>query len=54
MRRFACGERPGWREIAGDAGFAFHTIDGEPYWDESHAYAFTLAEIEDDIEGPSA
>jgi glutathionylspermidine synthase len=54
MRRFACGERPGWREIAWDAGFAFHTIDGEPYWDESHAYAFTLAEIEDDIEGPSA
>lgn len=54
MRRFACGERPGWREIAGDAGFAFHTIDGDPYWDESHAYAFTLAEIEDDIEGPSA
>ncbi|OHV14810.1 hypothetical protein BK022_23655 [Methylorubrum extorquens] len=54
MRRFACGERLGWREIARDAGFAFHTIDGEPYWDESHAYAFTLAEIEDDIEGPSA
>lgn len=54
MRRVACGERVGWREIARDAGFAFHTIDGEPYWDESHAYAFTLAEIEDDIEGPSA
>lgn len=54
MRRIACGERPSWRKIAGDAGFAFHTIDGEPYWDESHAYAFTLAEIEDDIEGPSA
>ncbi|TFZ58437.1 glutathionylspermidine synthase family protein [Methylorubrum sp. Q1] len=54
MRRIACGERPGWREIAGDAGFAFHTIDGEPYWDETHAYAFTLAETEDDIEGPSA
>ncbi|KQQ23665.1 hypothetical protein ASF53_04850 [Methylobacterium sp. Leaf123] len=53
MRRIACGERPGWRSIARDAGFAFHTIDGEPYWDESHAYAFTLAEIEDDIEGPS-
>lgn len=54
MRRIACGERPGWRGIARDAGFAFHTIDGEPYWDESHAYAFTLAEIEEDIEGPSA
>ena len=54
MRRFACGERPGWREIAREAGFAFHTIDGAPYWDESHAYAFTLTEIEEVIEAPSA
>ena len=53
MRRLACGERPGWRTIARDAGFAFHTIDGAPYLDESHAYAFTLAEIEEAIEGPS-
>ena len=54
MRRLACGERPGWRAIAEAAGFAFHTIDGAPYWDESHAYAFSLREIEEDIEAPGA
>ena len=54
MRRIAVGERPDWRETARRHGFTFHTVDGAPYWDETHAYAFTLAEIEDDIEGPSA
>ena len=53
MRRLPCGARPDWRERAREAGFTFHTIDGAPYWDESHAYAFTLAEIEEDIEGPA-
>ncbi|WP_164034218.1 glutathionylspermidine synthase family protein, partial [Serratia marcescens] len=28
-------------------------LDGAPYWDESHAYGFTLEEIERDIEGPT-
>ena len=54
MRRIALPERPDWRETAARNGFVFHTLDGAPYWDESHAYAFTLAEIEQDIEGPSA
>ena len=54
MRRLAIGERPDWRAIAEANGFVFHTLDGAPYWDESHAYAFTLAEIEDGIEGPTA
>ncbi|WP_375462419.1 glutathionylspermidine synthase family protein [uncultured Methylobacterium sp.] len=54
MRRIAVGERPDWRERARASGFTFHTIGGAPYWDESHAYAFTLEEIERDIEGPSA
>lgn len=31
-------------------GFVYHDTGGEPYWDESAAYAFTLAEIEDDLE----
>ena len=35
-------------------GFAFHTIDGERYWDERAYYAFTLEEIERDIEAPTA
>ncbi|SFL28693.1 glutathionylspermidine synthase family protein [Methylorubrum salsuginis] len=53
MRRVPIGERPDWRERAKAAGFTFHTFDGAPYWDESHAYAFTLREIEEDIEGPA-
>ena len=53
MRRIALPERPNWRERADEAGFAFHTISGEAYWDESAYYAFTLREIEDDIEAPT-
>ena len=34
-------------------GFDFAVIDGEPYWDESAYYSFTLAQIEDDIEAPT-
>ena len=54
MRRLALGERPDWRASARANGFTFHTLDGAPYWDESHAYAFTLEEIERDIERPGA
>ena len=53
MRRVLSPMRANWRERAEEAGFAFHTIDGEPYWDESAYYAFTLREIEDDIEAPT-
>ncbi|KMO31436.1 glutathionylspermidine synthase family protein [Methylobacterium aquaticum] len=53
MRRVAIPERPDWREHAARAGFHFHSFDGAPYWDESAHYAFTLAEIERDIEEPS-
>ncbi|HEX7607091.1 MAG TPA: hypothetical protein VF348_10305, partial [Usitatibacter sp.] len=27
-------------------GFAFHTIDGEVYWDERACYRFSAAEID--------
>ena len=50
MQRIACDERPDWRQKAEEAGFRFHTIDGERYWDERAYYAFTLKEIEEDIE----
>jgi glutathionylspermidine synthase len=53
MRRVVTGERPDWRARAGEAGFTFHSFDGEPYWDESAHYAFTLAEIEAGIEAPA-
>jgi glutathionylspermidine synthase len=53
MRRLACPERDDWRTTADETGFDFHTIDGERYWDERACYAFTLAEIERQIEAPS-
>ncbi|PWT89065.1 MAG: hypothetical protein C5B56_07760 [Proteobacteria bacterium] len=54
MQRIRCEERADWRQTAEQMGFAFHTIGGEPYWDESAYYAFSLAQIERDIEGATA
>ncbi|SDT01854.1 glutathionylspermidine synthase family protein [Bradyrhizobium canariense] len=54
MRRIACPERDDWRVTAEECGFDFHTIDGERYWDERAYYAFTLEEIEGQIEAPTA
>jgi glutathionylspermidine synthase len=53
MQRIECPERDDWRETAERAGFDFHTIDGERYWDERAYYAFTLDEIERGIEAPT-
>ena len=50
MQRIVCPERDDWRTTAESAGFDFHTIDGERYWDERAYYAFTLDEIERQIE----
>src|SRR5229473_6382465 len=53
MRRIACLERDDWRTTAETCGFDFHTIDGERYWDERAYYAFSLDEIERQIEAPT-
>lgn len=53
MRRFTLPERPDWRDKARAVGFGFHEMYGEPYWMEGAAYAFSLQQIEDDIEAPS-
>ena len=53
MKRIPLPPRPDWKAQAHRLGFHFHTIDGEPYWDESAYYAFTLRQIEDDIEEPT-
>src|SRR3954452_17856987 len=53
MQRIVCPERDDWRQTAEQCGFAFHTIDGERYWDERAYYAFTLDEIERGIETPT-
>jgi glutathionylspermidine synthase len=54
MQRIACPERDDWRQTAEACGFDFHTMDGMRYWDERAYYAFTLAEIEDEIEAATA
>jgi Glutathionylspermidine synthase len=54
MKRIAFEERPDWKEQAEDLGFSVHTIDDTRYWDERNAYEFTLSEIENDIEDPTA
>ena len=54
MIRVPISERPGWRERAHDYGFKFHTMYGEPYWDETAYYRFSLTQIERDLEAPSA
>jgi glutathionylspermidine synthase len=54
MQRIAIEERADWRERAEQEGFLFHSMNGEPYWDESAYYAFTLKEVEDDLEAPTA
>lgn len=48
MRRLAVAPRPDWRgHVERDLGFAFHTINDAPYWDETACYAFTEAQIDE-------
>jgi glutathionylspermidine synthase len=53
VRRVALPERPDWKAQAEELGFRFHTMHGEPYWDETSAYAFSLDQIETGIEDPA-
>ncbi len=53
MERRTVTPRDNWRAIAEEHGFTFHTPDGERYWDEAHAYRFTLREIENGLEDPA-
>jgi glutathionylspermidine synthase len=53
MKRVPTQERPNWMDAAEEIGFNFHTMYGEPYWDEKSMYQFTLEQVENDIEDPS-
>jgi glutathionylspermidine synthase len=54
LQRLTIAPRPDWRaHVERDLGFAFHTIDGATYWDETAYYRFTAAEI-DQIEDATA
>lgn len=54
MYRIAIEERANWKELAQEVGFQFHTLDGEAYWDETACYRFTLNQIENHLEDPTA
>ncbi|KGJ06132.1 Glutathionylspermidine synthase [Paracoccus halophilus] len=54
MDKIDLPERPGWRDEAEKLGFTFADMGGEPYWDETSAYRFSLRQIEEDIEAPSS
>ena len=53
MERRAVRPRDNWQQVAAEHGFTFPPPDGERYWDETHAYRFTLREIEEDLEDPA-
>lgn len=53
MERVSIAERPDWRAEAERLGFTFADMHGQPYWDETSAYRFTLSEVEDAIEDPA-
>ena len=53
LERISSTPRVDWQHKADQYGFKFHTMYGEPYWDESAYYCFSLEQIENDIEDPT-
>jgi glutathionylspermidine synthase len=53
VKRIAVRCRPNLDARVRETDFRFHEIDGETYWDESGYYAFSLQEIENDLEAPT-
>ncbi|MBJ9975222.1 glutathionylspermidine synthase family protein [Pseudomonas sp. S75] len=53
MRRLELAERPDWRATAEREGFAFHTFEGERYWDERGCYVFSEAQVLRDLQAPA-
>ena len=47
MERLAIAPRPDWQKKVEEYGMAYHTIDGDVYWDESACYSFSSAEIDE-------
>ena len=47
MQRIRSTPRPAWQKTVESQGFHFHTLEEQPYWDESVYYQFTRAEIDE-------
>lgn len=54
MKREASSPRPNFEAETKKIGFDYAYADGEPYWEESARYVFSLAEIEDRLEATTA
>jgi len=54
VRRLAIPPRDNWTALLEASGFVFHSPGGQRYWVEDACYAFTLEQIERDIEAPTA
>ncbi len=46
MHRISLDPRPNWQRRVEECGLTFHTLGGEPYWDESAAYQLTRREVD--------
>jgi glutathionylspermidine synthase len=46
VRRLTIDPRPNWQKRVEQYGLHFHTLRGEPYWDETACYQFTTFEID--------
>jgi glutathionylspermidine synthase len=53
MERIVTPPRFDWQEKVESHGFDYHTIDEQPYWDETAYYSFTSSEI-DQLESATA
>lgn len=53
MKRHVIPVRDDWKKHAEDHGFLFHTMYGQPYWNEGVYYTFSTEEIENKIEDPT-
>ncbi len=46
MHRLVMDPRPGWQKRVEDVGLHFHTLRGEPYWDETASYQLSSFEVD--------
>lgn len=53
MFKIPCAERVGWQQLADEYGFKFYAMHGQPYWDETAYYQFSLQQIEQQLETPT-
>jgi glutathionylspermidine synthase len=46
MKRHEINPRPDWQKRVEEYGMTYHTPNGQPYWNESAYYSFTMGQVE--------